>query len=968
MKPHIITLSAIIAAALSVISCTNKGEKELVEGFENPPAECHPLTWWHWMNGNVTKDGIRKDLEWMHRSGISGFFLFDAGIGSEQIVDECLPYMSDGWKDAFRYTVDLADSLGMSVGIASSPGWSLTGGPWVSEEDAQKKIVWSVLELQGGQPAGNRTAESLSLYKGSLPQPPSVAGQYQDEAEFPSDPDRYRYYRDICVIAMKAPQADTARIVESAVKGGFKMNYKVSDNFPTPPTDDVCAVSDVLDITDHYNNGILEWDVPEGHWKVFRFGCSLLGHVNGPATKEATGLEVDKLDRDAVMRYYDNYFHLYGSALAGNDKPEEALNALMNRLAAIEIDSYESGRATWTGRLEQEFSSRRGYELRPWLPVLTGQIIGSAEQSEQFLFDWRQTLGELLAENHYDAVNDLFHRYGISRFNEAHEERRAFTGDGMMVKRTADTPMSAFWVRFNAGWYSSYPTSDADLRESSSVAHIYGQNICAAESFTTNGKIGKWDGFGAYKCHPGLLKRVADMAMACGLNKYVIHTSVHQPVDDRIPGLGLGTYGQWFNRHDTWAEEAGPWIDYLSRSSFMLRQGKFVADIAYFYGEDKNITGRFMDERVEIPKGWNYDFVNADIILNVLKIKGNRLTTESGMSYGLLRIDPQVRIMSMPVLRRIAEFAKAGVAVCGPKPLRCANLLADDQEFQALADKIWALPNVSDCPLEESLRSAGIQEDVQALPDSVEFVHRRIKNGDIYWIANISSTPKDFEIGLRADFRTAEIWHADSGLREKAEAAAKNGGTTVKLTMQRDDAQFIILSRKASISGAAPARRPAGEKVCSIEGPWEVSFQEGRGAPGKAVFDELRSFTESEDSGIRYFSGTATYSRHFACPEGVAGEDCLIDLGKVCNMVRVCLNGVDLGLAWKEPYRLDTRGALRDGDNELEIKVINSWANRLIGDEQPGVGERITYTAVRFYEPDSPLVPSGLLGPVSIVR
>ena len=934
-----------IAFLLCINCCCN--DKKLVQGFDNPPAECHPFTWWHWMDGNVTTDGIRKDLEWMHRSGIAGVFLFDAGINTPQIVDERKAYMSPGWKDAFRFTVGLADSLGIKIGIASSPGWSLTGGPWVSEDDAQKKIVWSVLPLSEGD------------YHGALPEPPSVAGQYQDEAEFPDDPDRYRYYRDLYVIAVKTPAADTARILKSEYKAGFKMDYKVRDNFPTPETDDVIAEKDVIDITDCYSDGILNWKVPEGCWKVYRFGYSLLGHVNGPATPEATGLEVDKLDGDCVRRYYDNYFDIYGSPL-GED-------GLKGHIYAVEIDSYESGRATWTARMEEEFTRRRCYPLRPWLPVLTGRIIGSATRSEQFLFDWRQTLGELMAENHYDAVNDIFHPMGIRRFNEAHEERTAFTGDGMMVKRSADVPMSAFWVRYRAGWYSSYPTSDADLRESSSVAHIYGQNICAAESFTTNGKIGKWDGFGAYQCYPGNLKPVADMAMACGLNQFVIHTSVHQPVDDKIPGLGLGTYGQWFNRHDTWAEEAGPWIDYLSRSSYMLRQGKYVADIAYFYGEDRNVTGRFMDERVEIPDGYNFDFVNGDIILNVLRIKGKSLVTDSGMQYRMLRIDPEVKYISMPVLRRIAEFAKAGILICGPRPVRCANLVSDDAEFQALSDEIWALPNVSNGNPSEALAAAGIGKDVADLQDSMKFIHRKTDCCDIYWIANISSRPKDLTVSLGTGASSAEIWHADSGIREKAEMTSENGRTAVTVHMDRDDAQFIVLSnKKKGISGAGPAYRVKDETVCSIDGGWKVEFQKGRGAPAEADFTGLHSFTESQDPGIRYFSGSAVYSCTFNA--GTVGENLYIDLGEVHNIARVFLNGTDLGLAWKAPYLLDTKEALKNGKNELRVKVINSWANRLIGDEQPGTDGRITFTAVQFYTADSPLVPSGLVGPVRIVR
>ena len=947
---HFLTSVTATLCIMCAVSCAESPLKSLRHDFEAPGEDCRPLVWWHWMNGNVTKDGIRKDLTWMHDIGIGGVFLFDAGNFKGQVVNERLPYMSEGWKDAFRYSMALCDTLGMSMSMASSPGWSITGGPWVSEEDAQKKLVWSVLEVGGG-----------SIYEGGLPDPPNVAGPYQDEMRYPDDPDRYRFYRDVCVIALRKPALDTARIVQAQVKAGFRMDYRVADKFPTPPTRDITPCNDVVDLTQDYADGTLKWDVPEGEWKIFRFGYSLLGHVNGPATPESTGLEVDKLDKGAMDRYYEDYLSMFAKAFDPEAKGPEALKG---HIYALEIDSYESGKATWTPAIEQEFESRRGYPLRPWLPVLTGQIIGSADQSERFLFDWRQTLGELIAEAHYDHASDILHPLGIVRYNESHEERRSFTGDGMMVKRSADVPMGAFWVRSHAGWYSSYPTSEADVRESSSVAHIYGQNVCAAESFTTNGLPGKWDGSFAYQSHPGNLKRVADAAMACGLNKFVIHSSVHQPCDDVVPGLSLDRYGEWFNRHNTWAAEAKPWIDYLTRSSSMLRAGRYVADIAYFYGEDKNITGRFMHDRPEIPSGWNFDYVNADILLNVFKLKDGHLTTESGMNYSVLRIDPQVRYMSMQVLEKISEFAQAGVTVIGPKPEGPANLMADEKEFMALADKVWGLPNVEDTSLSASI--TGMAPDVQDLPDSVFFIHRKVRGGDVYWIANNCSRAREFSISLRCKAADAEIWHADTGLREKADISSRNGGTAVHLKMTKDDAQFIVLSERPCHTGAKKQRTSYSNSVAmTFSGPWHVKFQQGRGAPESAELGP-GSWTESECEGIRYFSGSAVYSRSFDF-KAEGGCRYTLDLGSVGNMAHVWLNGKDLGLLWKEPFTADISGALQDGANELEITVVNSWANRLIGDEQPGVKGRLTYTVIPFYSADSPLPASGLLGPVRIM-
>lgn len=923
-----------------------------IEEFRNPPREFRPRVWWHWMNGNITKDGIRKDLEWMDRAGIVGFHNFDAGLESPRIVDRRLVYMTPEWKDAFNYALDLADSLGMEVSIASSPGWSITGGPWVSEDDAEKKLTWREMPVDGGM-----------HFKGPLPEPLRNCGPYQEELAFKDEPEKYAFYRDICVIAVKCPPMDTARIACSRVRSGFDTDYTITDSIRTRATEDITSLEGVLDITSMYNEGILEWDVPQGRWKVFRFGYNLLGRRNGPASPEATGLEVDKLDREAVTRYYANYLSMYREA--SNDRLGSVISHLM-------IDSYESGKGTWTPAMEKEFLTRRHYSLRQWLPVLAGQIIGSAEESERFLFDWRQTLGELIAENHYDVVDGILSPLGMKRHTESHEERTAFVGDGMMVKRHADIPMSAFWVRYRAGWHDLYPTCEADLKESSSVAHIYGQNICAAESFTTNGFPGKWDGFEAYRCNPGNLKPAADAAMACGLNRFIIHTSVHQPSDDHVPGLGLGRYGQWFTRHDTWAEEARTWTDYLSRSCYMLQQGRNVADIAYFYGEDRNVTGRFFSERVSVPEGFNFDFINADILLNMLKVRRNHLVTDTGMDYGILVIDREVRYMSMPVLKKILRLARRGVVIQGPRPAGCANLKASDARFARMVSRVWdkGRRNVIEYEdIQTAMLSSGLERDMEVVSggssDSLRFVHRKLDKGDIYWVANLSRSGRKIEVSLRADGCRPVIWHADDGSVQDASFLRKDGRTEVLLDMTPDDSQFIVMTEDTD-AGSFEALALTVSDSIAIGGPWSVRFQEGRGAPAEHIFQELESWSHCSDDGIRYFSGSATYSNSFKIDETPFGK-VFLDLGEVCDMARVKLNGKDLGLLWKKPFRVDVTTALEKGRNTLEITVTNCWTNRLIGDERPGA-KRICYTSMQFFDADSPLLPAGLIGPVTLEK
>ena len=884
-----------LSAALLLLSCSNGGCPELEAGFQNPPHESRPMVLWHWMNGNVTKDGIRKDLLWMHDIGLSGFFLFDAAYSTPQVVDTLLPYMSEGWKDAFRYAVALADSLGLEVGIASSPGWSLTGGPWVSEDDAQKKLIWSATPVCGH-------------YRGALPLPSSTVSSGLFHAVPQLEGIVRDYLKEIRVLAVRQD-----------------------------------ADPEVRDISSSYSDGILDWTAPEGNWMVYRFAYTLIGTTNGPAPPEATGLEVDKLDAGAVRRYWENYLGLYKETLGRNLGP----GAISN----IDIDSYESGKGTWTLRMEEEFEKRRAYSMALWLPAFAGEKIGTDEERERFLFDWRQTLGELLAENHYDLATKIFHSQGIKRYSESHEERRSFTGDGMMVKRTADVPQGAFWVRFRAGVYATMPHMEADLRESSSVAHIYGQNICAAEAFTTNGRPGKWDGWWAYQCHPGKLKPVADAAMAEGLNRFVIHTSVHQPSEAFKPGLGLGPYGQWFNRYDTWASEARPWIDYISRSCFMLSQGRFVADIAYLYGEDTNLTQRFGQERPGIPAGWNYDFVNGDALVNALEIKDGRIVSKSGASYRMLVIDSRIERMSDAVAARIEAIREAGIPVC---------------DLREGAKMISVL------------EQEGISADVSNVPDSVAFVHRKLAGGEIYWIANICSRPRSMTLGLR-DFTAdgsvrralePKVWRADRGTVEEVSYRVEEGRLLVDLQLERDDAVFVVLQGKAKYkSFVAPMKTPVTEEI-PFSSTWTVHFVPAINPeePVDYTFDRLYAWNESRDPFIRFFSGTATYKTSFQWSPDRSGAETVLDLGRVCNMAHVYVNGKDLGLLWKEPYRMDISEALVEGDNTLEIKVTNSWGNRLIGDSALPMEERATKTSWEFYSPDDPLPASGLLGPVRILR
>ena len=1067
-----------------------EADESLYEEFLNPPSEARPRVWWHWMDGNVTKDGIYKDLTWMKRSGIAGFMNFDAGFNTPLIVDKKLAYMTDGWKDAFAYTVHLADSLGLEMSVAASPGWSFTGGPWVEPKDGMKKLVWREMRVMGG-----------TTYDGFLPEPYKTIGAFQNIPRSSKANDGY--YADIAVLAYKLPEADKnladmnpkitssggkfsllnltdgdltdAELLPPGANGKAWIQYEfaapqtvkaltivdgrvrsqwgapkqqinkvlqasddgktfrevckipnssapqgtvdfpattakyfrlVVDNvitvnpyaaytgestapqaqptpiaefvlhsinrinhaeekagyaapadlalYDTPEEDAVVALDEVIDITDHFKDGRLTWEVPAGTWKIVRYGYSQTGHQNSPAPPEATGFEVDKMDPIAVRAYMDHYLGMYVDA--SKDQLGKVVKYIMT-------DSYESEQENWTPALEQEFEARNGYSLRPWMPVLMGQIVNSSEESERFLRDWRRTLGRLVTDNLYNLLTDILKERGMGRYTESHENGRVYLVDGMEVKAKADVPMAAAWVPHNTD-ASSPAMSRADIREAASVAHIYGQNFVAGESLTAPGGEGR-----SYAYHPANLKATADMEMASGLNRFVIHTSVHQPVDDKAPGLGLGPIGQWFNRLDNWSGSAWAWMDYMARSCYLLQKGRFVADIVYYYGEDNCITGLYGEEQPAFPTGYNYDYINSDALLNLLEYKFNRLETPSGMSYRMLVLDPNVKRLPLNVLKKIAELAKAGAVICGAKPEFPGRLTDDAEEFNSIVNEVWGggLSNVyltSD--MKSVLDKIGVRPDVN-ISDDLRFVHRFTGRADIYWINNPEGPEKTVELSFRVKGKKPEIWHPETGKREEVTYRTEGGRTVVKVNLVENDALFVVFNGPAEQEAVTlPELKEV--HVNTINTPWQVTFQEKRGAPASAQFDKLINLADSNEDGIKYFSGVATYTNSIdVTEEQLNADQLLLDLGQVGVMAEVTINGKNLGVYWKTPYRIAIKDALQVGKNNIEVKVTNLWINRLIGDSMPGVTEKVTWSQYPFYNPNSAMSPSGLIGPVNLL-
>ena len=1110
----------ILSVALGLIAFTGTavgqdGSDALKKGFEDPPNGARPLVWWHWMNGNISKEGIRLDLEWMHREGIAGFQNFDAAIATPQVVPQRLAYMTPDWKDAFKYAITLGDQFGMEMAIAGSPGWSESGGPWVPASHGMKKYVWSETPVEGGKP-----------FTGKLVHPPTVTGPFQNIALAPWErAGKMQFYADAAVVAFPAsaensapakvtsssgqldaallsdgdltkaaelpipaagsiawiqfeyaaPQTirsvtwvtqdpgelqasfhgvaapiktleasddgQTFRKVLTLTGGGaaehtisfapiqakfFRVTfapsprppvpgwatgsdpasfgidpkkppttYKIAElvlhadarvsrfeekaafvpegdlyPFATPTVDSSSAInkSGVIDLTAKLQpDGTLDWTPPAGHWMVLRIGYSLLGITNHPATPEATGLEVDKLDRRYVKDYFDKYLDSYKDTVGADWMGKRGIRNVIN-------DSWEAGSQNWTDNMLAQFKALRGYDATPWLPVLTGRVVESAEASDRFLWDFRKTIADLIANEHYGQLEATLHERGMGHYGESHEGGRAFVADGMEVKKFNEVPMSAMWTQLPGVNKIQY-TANADVRESASVAHIYGQNLVAAESMTASAAA-------PWAWSPATLKPTADAEMLAGVNRFVVHESTHQPLIGKAPGLTLGPYGQWFNRNETWAEQARPWIDYLARSDYLLQQGHFCADVLYFYGEDSNLTAIFGGKSPDVPEGYGFDYINADGLIHKFSVANGQIVTKSGMHYKVLYLDPYSRHMSLPVLRAIQSLVEDGASVAGPKPTDDPSQADDQGEFQKLSSKLFGDGSgvhkvgngtvYAGQALSDVFTALHVQPDFDYTKSSsdadIEFVHRKLTDGDIYFVDNRSDRGSAVNATFRVSGKQPELWHAETGSTEPVSFRIEKGRTTVPLQLEPWGTVFVVFTKKTSETSRSVL--PVKEKVLAeVNGGWAISFEPGRGAPASTSMEKLSDLSLSTDPGVKYFSGIATYANNVEAPAEWFGKGArlFLDLGDVKFLATVTVNGKDLGEVWHAPYRIDVTSALKAGTNQIEVKVVNTWVNRLIGDEQPGA-TKITFTDVKPYKANSQLQSSGLLGPVTLIQ
>jgi hypothetical protein len=755
-----------------------------------------------------------------------------------------------------------------------------------------------------------------------------------------------------------------ARINRWEDKAGFYhlFNYEPvesSENYSSGGIDPAA----VIDLTSKMlPDGSLKWNVPPGNWTIMRFGYSLTGSKNRPAVAAGSGYEVDKLSREHTTAYIKNYTSPIASALG---------SLYGKSLQSVMIDSWEAGMQNWTDSMLTEFKNRRGYDLTPYLPCLSGNIMGNSEISDRVLWDFRRTLADMFAENHFGVLTDYLNKQGIKTYGEVSGVSLEILEDALLCKKFVDIPMGEFWYRALHPELMYYQ----DVRGAASASHIYGKNLVAAESFTGGGFES-----------PFTLKKIGDYWFTQGINRFVFHTSAHQPLDTKPGNTMVGTH---INRNITWAELANPFMTYLARNSYMLQQGKFVADLAYLLDEGAPSTMPIWGTGLNPapPEGFDYDYINADVLVNRMSVSPDgRLILPDGMSYAVLVL-PNTGRMTLSVLKKINELVKAGATVIGPKPERTPGYSGypdSEKKLKALVSDIWGdLDGVSrtrrvygkgkviwGTPVKNVLMISGIMPDIEygkPLDSKIDWIHRKTGEADFYFIVNSSDSLIETGIRFRMTGKEAEIWDPATGKQMPSSYSISGKRTTVPVRLAGRQSAYIVFRNNTNILSRTVIRN-APVSTATLTGPWEITFSPGLGAPEKIILDTLESWTLNKDDGVKYFSGTAVYTKMFNMTKSFLqpGKKFILDLGKVGDIAEVKINGTSAGILWNAPFQADITGLIRNGSNRVDIAVTNEWTNRLTGDMKAAPGKKILNSPL--FVRGTVLNQSGLLGPVKILK
>jgi hypothetical protein len=927
----------------------------------NPPDSARPGVYWYFMDGNLDREAMTADLESMKQAGIGYVLFLEVNVG---VPRGKVDFLTDEWQELFKHAVRESERLGIRIVLGSGPGWAGSGGPWVSPARSMTHLV-----------ASDTTVTGPSEFQGILSIPGNRKPFFGEESLTPAlQKIRDMWYEDVVVLAFPSPEKDyrIADIDEKALyyrapytsQPGV-LPYISAPAFYHEEAGSAIDKAKIIDLSDRLMpDGSLVWDIPPGKWTIMRFGRRNNGAVTRPAPAPGLGFEADKFDTASFNAHYNTYI---GKLI---EKVNPSVSKTGGGWTMIHIDSWEMGSQNWSPGFREMFLKRCGYDPLLYLPVYTGRIVTSLEMSERFLWDLRQTSAELIVENHAGHFKNLGRRNGFRLSVEPYDMNPAADLD---LGGVADVPMCEFWSD-GFGFNSSF-----SCFESTSIAHLAGLPVVAAEAFTA-------DSPEAWKKYPGNMKNQGDWAFCVGINRFFYHTFAHKPLPDKYrPGMTMGPYGVHWDRGQTWWPMAEAYHKYIARCQFVLSQGKPATDILYltpegapqvFLPPESALEGAgVMPDR----KGYSFDGISPSFLMQNASVRDNKIVFSGGSSYNLLVL-PDVMTMTPGLLEKIRELAEDGATIIGNPPLKSpslSNYPQCDSLVKSIVEKIWgkdeipeklttlkygsgkilygkmlrelesADPGETDMlnlypayqVTQSLLQIEGIEPDFSA-GGNIRYTHRILGDRDIYFISNRSENTVFDTCIFRNGSLNAELWDpVTTEIFPVKSIRGKNGSASVTVKLDAFQSCFIVFyhgNKPAKDKNLSQEIFSEKQPCYNLEGPWNVSFDTVWGGPENIVFNVLTDWSDHSEEGIRHYSGTASYTKSFDFPEGESiNEEAqyYLDLGKLRNLGRVKLNGHDLGILWTAPWQVNITGLLKEKGNQLEVVVANLWINRLIGDE-----------------------------------
>jgi hypothetical protein len=938
---HLLLVVSTILAVCHWCAGLEASGADLPEGFRHPPLSARPAVYWAWINGLTDKGQLTRELEELKVKGIGGVYIFDVGAQDPQKIVPAGPaFMGPESLNAIGHAVREATRLGLEVGLVTSSSWNC-GGPWIPPRYASMGLYHGEVAVTGPK-----------HFSGLLPLPLLPKNAPRDAQGRPA------FVNDVAILAVPGPSGKP------------------------PVIEDPNAIVSLARHVDP--SGRLDWDVPAGEWRIVRFVCANTGLSLVLPSPNSGGLAIDHFNPEATRHHFEYLLEKLHQELG--DFKGTALKQMY-------VCSYELSGSTWTPGFLREFQKRRGYDMTKYLPVLAGGTVKDNTVTERFQYDYRKTLGDLLVDAFYRTATELSNKHGLLLCAEAGgpgPPLHQVPVDALKAQGAIDIPRGEFWKDHDV-WV---------VKETACASHVYGKGIVDMEAFTS------WR---HWQDGPFELKPLADRALCDGTNHFTLHTGAHNPSATDRPGwvYHAGTHA---GPNTAWWPKAKPWIDYLSRCSYLLQQGLFVADVCYYYGDQgfNFVPPKHIDP--SLGYGYDYDITNAEVILSRMSVENDRLVLPDGLGYELLVL-PAREDIDPAVLQKIERLVQAGATVVGPRPTR-SNGLAEypqrDVEVRKIANGLWGPCDGAKCKentcgkgkivwgtsLRDILLARGMGPDFGFVCDDKEcdldYIHRRTADSDIYFVINKREQWQDVICSFRMSDKTPQLWMPDTGEITACPSYERASGVTrLPLRLPPFGSVFVVFrhvaqpppagfgSQTRSVALGNPITPEGGgatrDQSWAVDGPWQVCFPPGWGAPVSRTFPQLVSWTQDSDEGVRHFSGVATYHKTFnVASEQLGAEKRLVlDLGRVRFVAEVYLNGRSLGILWKPPFKVDISDAIRPGANELVVEVANTWSNRLAGDARSqgrdfcrtNIAKSLTWT-VPWKE--TPLLESGLLGPVQL--